>query len=462
MKLVNDRTMGAWIPVPAPLEGLISRLGRLSKAPAFMAQRLIALNRALQSYLTTGKGASLAPLDQEVHLAELYVYADYYPEDGQLTLIEQLRDVITEHIPEKERQWLDPLKHSYMDLIEIMSSSGDEFILVLRSHGNGRTYRVRLDKPTPEFQKGLVLLARMIRLPGDTETEEATIGGSALVLSAEDAKILYETTGEYRREMEIAGGSFELGDWPEFAKRFGHILLWNVARLRVAALVDAVVNIRYVSSQDGQPLLYAIALYDHDGFTYLADSLSEIDGLSQRPIPDSDGGATADNRRRTWTLHEPTVRNGPLVVGRLILTPSQLMVECDSRERLDQVKHRLAATYGFSLHFRGETTTPPRRDVTTAQLATAEPLLLRISPEEDRMLLRTFLETVYLEWADQESPGLDGKTPRHAAASHEGRSNVAALIHVMEANDPGLRRTGIQAFDYNVLRAHVGLDEVAQ
>ena len=28
--------------------------------------------------------------------------------------------------------------------------------------------------------------------------------------------------------------------------------------------------------------------------------------------------------------------------------------------------------------------------------------------------------------------------------------------------DPGLRRTGTSAFDYNVLRAHVGLEEVRQ
>jgi hypothetical protein len=29
-------------------------------------------------------------------------------------LIEQLRDVITENIPQEEREWLDPLKHSYL------------------------------------------------------------------------------------------------------------------------------------------------------------------------------------------------------------------------------------------------------------------------------------------------------------------------------------------------------------
>jgi hypothetical protein len=64
------------------------------------------------------------------------------------------------------------------------------------------------------------------------------------MLSAEDAKALYETTGEERREMEVVGGSFELGDWPEFAKRFGHLLLRNFARMRLAALVEAVSEIR--------------------------------------------------------------------------------------------------------------------------------------------------------------------------------------------------------------------------
>lgn len=36
---------------------------------------------------------------------------------------------------------------------------------------------------------------------------------------------------------------------------------------------------------------------------------------------------------------------------------------------------------------------------------------------------------------------------------------MAALIDEMERNDPGLRRPGRRAFDYNVLRGHVGLEE---
>ncbi len=148
----------------------------------------------------------------------------------------------------------------------------------------------------------------------------------------------------------------------------------------------------------------------------------------------------------------------PSVVARLILTATQLWVECDSRERLDAVKHKLAATFGFSLHFRGETSTPPPRQVKESELAVEEPLTLIISAEEDRVLLSRFLETLYLEWAERACPSLGDHMPRHVAASAAGREQVAALIGDMERHDPGVRRTGHATFDYNKLRAHVGLD----
>jgi hypothetical protein len=462
MKLTNNGTTGLWIPLPPSLDAVVGRLETLSRAPLFTAQRDIALGRALETYLSASPASPLAPLEQEVHLAELLLYADFYPEDGQLTLIEQLRDVITEHIPDEERQWLDPLKHSYMDLVEILPPFGSESTLTLRSLGDGRRYRVRLEPSALTIEAGHVLLTRLIREPGDPETEQAAIAGSALILSAEDAKAFYEAVSQYRRELEVTGGSFELGEWPEFAKRFGHMLLAQFARMRMAALVDIVAHIQYVF-EDGRPYLYAIALYEHHQFSYLAQTLSDIDGFRVATAPGEtaavDSGQPA---RRAWTMAASLGHDAP-IVARMTLTPSQLWVECDSRERLDAIKHRLAAAYGFSLHFRGETTTAPRKEVSAQQLTTGDPIVMAVTAEEDRMLLSNFLDTTYLEWADQESPVLAGKTPRHAVASSAaGRTAVAALIDGMERDDPGRYRTGARVFDYNTLRAHVGLEETSE
>ena len=121
MKLASDTTAGLWVPLVPSLDALLARLESLSLEPGLAAQRQIARRLSLQPYLEGGMGTMLFPLPQETELANFLFYADFYPQDGQLTLIEQLRDVITEHIPQEEREWLDPLKHSYLDLAEFLS-----------------------------------------------------------------------------------------------------------------------------------------------------------------------------------------------------------------------------------------------------------------------------------------------------------------------------------------------------
>jgi hypothetical protein len=461
MKLASEATAGLWVPLVPSLDALLARLESLSLEPGLAAQRQIALRLALQPYLEGGAGVLLSPLPQETELANLLFYADFYPQDGQLTLIEQLRDVITEHIPQEEREWLDPLKHSYLDLAEFLSVDEQGQRLVFRSVGDARVYRVPDGTFRKELRPGQVLLTRLIREPGDVEWEKAVIVGAAIVLSNEDGKGLLNATLDYRRQVEISAGSFELGDWQEFAKRYGHVLLWTFARMRFAALVDAVVSIRYVT-EGGQPYLYALALYDHSEYGYMAEMLAGLAEVEREAAAPSSGGTSASKDAQHFVQRGACGSLESAVVARLILTATQLWVECDSRERLEAIKHKLAATFGFSLHFRGETCTPPPRQLKESELAAEEPLTLVLSEEEDRALLNGFLETLYLEWAERACPSLGNHMPRHVATSSAGREQVAALIADMERHDPGIRRVGQTSFDYNKLRAHVGLDEVAR
>ncbi|MBS0169011.1 MAG: hypothetical protein JSR62_01545 [Nitrospira sp.] len=456
MKLANERVAARSVPVVKELDALLTRLDRLSMAPGFAQQRRVAFGRALQAYAELGAHSPLAPLPEEVELADLLLYADFYPEDGQLTLIEQLRDVITEHIPEEERQWLDPLKHSYIDLVEVMPGPPSASRQPLRSIGNGRLYEIPADGLDGPIDAGLVLLTRLVREPGDPESPLVVPAGPLIVLSADDAHILYEQTADERREMEVVGGSFELGDWPEFAKRFGHLLLRNFARMRFAALVEAVGEIRYRTA-DGQPYWYVMALYEHREFTFIAGGLAELEGWKEESLAHLSAVAGSKKLRR-FLLQSKDEASTASVPARVTVTATELYVECDSRDRLDGIKHSLAAAFGFSLHFRGETAQPPTRQVTTEELSTQEPLTIVVSREEDRALVNAFLETVYLEWADRESPVLNGETPRHAARTTAGLTKVAGVIDEMERGDIGLLRGGVAAFDYNKLRAHVGLE----
>lgn len=451
MKPANDATSGFFVARPPALDAVIRRLDKLSLQPAFVVQRDAALNRALRPYVEGDVGRVLTPLPQEVDQATFILYCDVYPDDGQLTLIEQLRDTVTEHVAAEERAWLDPLKHSSVDLLEIVSRSDKR--LVLRSIGDRTAFDVPGEEVTDAVAPGQVVLTRVVRDPAEPESDRAVWAGSGLLLSAADGRTLLDKTAEWRREMEVTAGAFDLGEWREFTKRFGHMVLWAYAQLRFSALVEAVTHIHY-RTPAGRPYLYAIALYDHHEFRFLCDGLQ---GLAEF-TPASEPATGAGSEARTWVQEEP-VDGAPSVVARLTVTPTQLVVECDGPERLDAVKHRLAATFGFSLHFRGETLTPPARRVSIEQLGSDRPLTMTVTPEEDRVLLNAWLENAYLAWSDQPHFALSGQTPRHAAARSATRAAVARVIDEMERHDPGLWRTGVRAFDYNVLRAHVGLDE---
>ena len=461
MKLASETRAGLWLPLIPALDAVCARLESLSLEPGLAAQRQIALRLALQPYREGSLRTLLSPLPQETELANLLFYADFYPQDGQLTLIEQLRDVITVHIPQEERAWLDPLKHSYLDLVEFLSVDEQSQRLILRSIGDARVYRVPDGAFRKELQPGQVLLTRLIREPGDLESERAVMAGAAIVLSHEDARGLLNATLDYRRQIEISAGSFELGEWQEFAKRYGYVLLATFARMRLAALVEAVESIRYVV-KGGQPFLYAMALYEHNEQEYMAEGLAGLKGFEREAAIPPFGGALAAKDAQHFVQRGVHGDLESTVIARLILTTTQLWVECDSRERLDAVKHQLAATFGFSLHFRGETSTPPPRQVKESELAVAEPLTLVISVEEDRTFLNGFLDTLYFEWAERDCPSLGNQMPRHVATSASGRAHVAAVIDDMERHDPGIRRVGHATFDYNKLRAHVGIDEVTR
>jgi hypothetical protein len=459
MKLASDQAAGIWTPRPPSLDAVLARLESLSRKPAFALQREIGLARAFRPYLGGGTARIVAPFAQETELANLSLICDFYPEDGQLTLIEQLRDVITEHIPDEERRWLDPLKHSYLDLLELTAVPKAEEEFTVRSLGDRTLFVVPWVESLKDAALGQVLLTRVVRDPDAGTSGKAVWSGCGIILSSADANALRELTTEWRREMEVSSGSFGLGEWQEFAKRFGYMLLWAFAQLRMDALVDAVVHVRY-RCPDGQPYLYAVALYDHHEYRFFVDGLSEMNELKpEKTVPSAGSQGAGDvQSARTWVQRDGS-GGSDRIVARVTLTSSQLMVECDGPERLDQIKHRLAATFGFSLHFRDETLVPPVRQLSIAELMSNEPPTLVLTGEEDCRLLNQFLEKAYLEWSDQPHLALGGQTPRHAAAYPALRGKVGELLEEMEQHDLGHQRCGQRAFNYNRLRGHVGLEE---
>ncbi len=434
------------------LHNLLARLAEQSQQVDFQIQRQLAFELALQPYLDPVTAQFLSPLEEEIQLAEWYLFADFLPTDGHPSLIEQIRDTITVHIPEEERVWLDPIRHSYMDVLRIVSLDppGQPGRMELQSLGDAQRFTVPYPDHPP-LQQHRVLVTRLIRGPSSTY-----LPGPPLVLSAAVGSQLLAITHDLRRQIEFGTGNFALAEWPEFMKAYGYLLIWSLARIRggTLALADAQVTYR---NERGGPLLYAIAIYEHDAFKALDSELGEWEQLTSGSPDDFSGPGQSEVR--VWTEYTAESDMPEQAVTRFTLTPTQLFVEADSAARLDSLKHQLASTFGFALHFRGETVTPPPHpppqiDLLAEKYAIPE---VTVPMEQENRLLRALMEKVYLEWAEQPCPAFKNETPRHYCRNPENKKAVAHLLDQMEQHDLGLRRTGQRAYNYTILRDHLGL-----
>jgi len=448
--------------IPDTLSTVLGRLDRLSQDLHFQSERENALSRFLQPFLESGHPFPLQPLPAEMELAKLCLYCDYFPTGGQLSLIEQLRDHITEHVPEEERVWLDPLRHSFMDILEILAigTSGSPYNVRLQSLGDKREYVVTNESLARHSQPGQILITRLIRRP-----EYTVFPGIAIALSTQRGLLLFESLRDLQREMEAFSGAFALGEWQEFVKGYGHIIIWTLANLRFKWLIELEEQVRFVNT-DGQPFLHCIAIYGHHA---LNTFVSTLDGDSEWARTDHSSAIFSPSDQRTgspastvsvWTkrTNNPS-RYEDGIIGRLTLTKTQLIAEADSLEHHNELKHWLAGTFGFILHFKGEATAPPAHRLPTFDLMSNDypNITETVTKEEEHRILSSLVESAYLDWAEHPCPALQDRTPRHRALTPQGAKEVAALIQDLEDHDLARLRTGKLGFDYDMLRAHVGL-----
>lgn len=449
--------------VLAPFYSLLERLEAYSQKPDFLFQRELALGQFLRPYLAKGQGFTLNPLPAESELAKLFLYSDYVPNDGHPSLVEQARDEISEHIPEEERVWLDPIRHSFMDLLEIMAigPAGSPNEVRLKSLGDGIEYGVTSEDLVREYTPGQILITRLIRRPEYTFFPEVAIG-----LSHTRGQQVYDYVRDLQREMEAEAGAFELGEWQEFAKRYGHVLIWALAQLRLQWLLDVEDHIEFQTSHKS-PYLYCVGVYEHHEPKFFNEMLQDSEDWNAEPLEQSLHPNAFRNRPTgkaplsVWVqVSDKSSKEQPRMINRLTITPTQVFAESDSLDHFNDIKHFIAGTFGFSIHFKGEITDPPFHTIPGLDLLSEDipPLNPVVTKEEEHDRLTQLLESVYLGWAEHPCPALKKETPRHVAHDQNGKTKIATLIDELEQNDLAFLRTGKRGFEYQTLRDHIGLD----
>ncbi len=148
-------------------------------------------------------------------------------------------------------------------------------------------------------------------------------------------------------------------------------------------------------------------------------------------------------------------------LGDVILWPGRLELICFSRPRLQAGKLLLESLAGDLVRHRSDHFEAFGEMVAREQ-AKAPPSQprrrSRPDPHLEAMDRRIFEET-FKTWPDQPVPALDGKTPREAVRSPDGRAKVIEMLKVLEYHQTKARRSGEKWYDINLIRRDLGLPE---
>jgi len=138
-------------------------------------------------------------------------------------------------------------------------------------------------------------------------------------------------------------------------------------------------------------------------------------------------------------------------LGTVTLAPKKLELWCISKERLDRGKKRLEEILGDDIQYQ--------RDHYEDMLKKAREKPGRASSLEEGEIPEKFLplytkamEEWMTKWVDEKIPALDGKTPKEAVKTPEGRKKMEELLKEFENVEERKKREGEPYIDIQVLR----------
>jgi len=146
-------------------------------------------------------------------------------------------------------------------------------------------------------------------------------------------------------------------------------------------------------------------------------------------------------------------------LGTIHVGPADMVLECNSAERSQRLRQRIATKLGRRVRFVRATEEAMDWDAVKAKAPRGDPTAASI-PEIDESApeIAAVLDQIHMRWLDNKVPALGGVTPRRAVGTKEGRERVIALLHEFENMDGHGPKRAYQ-FDYNKLRRELGLPD---
>jgi hypothetical protein len=288
-------------------------------------------------------------------------------------------------------------------------------------------------------RRGDLLFARVVRLG-----ELAVLDGCAQLAFPPEMKL---QALELRKSLEGEIGEITPRDLRDFDQDVLAAYHAAADRLLKPGLPE-------ITNTDGDPLVFCRVAYEVPSARAAFEALRHLSrGRSEEELL---AGAEFDARGELRSVELPWIApgrkppgpfaEGGLSLGSISIEGGRLVAEVNSERRARRFRkiagQRLppGSRYLSTVVEPLEAALAARQGRDSGEIDAGEDLNQR---PEIQAMLRDQYAAYYRDWLDMEIPALDGRTPRQAAATREGREKVEALVRGLERHEmgpPGLSR----------------------
>ncbi len=355
------------------------------------------------------------------------------------TVLEHFLEEHGRNIPDRERAVLETERNAWLSVWEVTDvEAGESF--TLRDILSGEVRHVHEAAASRGLERYDGVLGRLI------DHGEVTLLSSLYPrpLPPEDvAEVVLRARKKLRRKQDVP--IERLRD-----ESFGRALIryWEEA---LEDLLERLSTPPTLSNTDGDPFLMTT---DHFGiepgaFEAIRDCIAAM--------PDTDAYDPEDETVGFDFLRKREA-GGPLEgsthIGRITFSESRCRIVTNSINRADSLRGRVEkACHGLIRHLLREHS-DPLSEALPAKVSRED--FSPIQQEELDRLSREYKMRHYQSWPDEPLPALEGRTPREAVSTKEGRAEVDLLLKRMENMER--RQESDAAFDFSILRKELGLD----
>jgi hypothetical protein len=332
-----------------------------------------------------------------------------------------------------EKAALAALQHSWASIFEVEAVATGAG-LTLRDRVRGELVEVQEVSATAQLARGDLLFAWLLRVDDHVE-----LTGAGMTIPPQYLEPLLDVI---HNEIELVRR--DSGEEPprSFVGELADFMVIDLAELIATAGRPKLVTTH------GEELVFCEAHYE------VRDVERVRAKLAKQPTVEPQGESGDDY---VWLDRRPNKRlaGGPTVLGRIHHDAHSLVLETNSRERLERGRALLGRLVGKALAHKADAFTDVEAKLREPrEPRPAEP---EVPPEAQAEVVGAFLRDQYLNrWVREPIPALGGRTPRAAVRSKEGRARVAQLIDEAERgskNMPG----GDDPELWNELRASLKL-----